>query len=129
MYLHSSASPHLIDPRVLREIQNAYFSHLTHTKQLLLMTFCNNTAGIVGSFRTHGNTDRKTDGWTDKHGIWNSYLDCNISLLWLTCTEVPQIVWTQLLSMDSTTVGLKINTHFREFDIKSVFVYLVWIFN
>ena len=27
---------------------------MTHTKQLLLVTFCDTTAGIGASFRTHG---------------------------------------------------------------------------
>ena len=43
----SSASPRIMDPRVLRVTQNAYFSLLKHTKQLLLVTFCDLTAGIV----------------------------------------------------------------------------------
>ena len=43
MYL---ASPDLYDPRGLRLTQNAYSSFLTHTKQLLLVTFCDTTAGI-----------------------------------------------------------------------------------
>ena len=43
----------------LRVTQNAYFSLMTHTKQLLLVTFCCTTAGIEVSFRTDG---RKTDG-------------------------------------------------------------------
>ena len=35
----------------------AYFSLLTHTKQLLLVTFCEMPAGIEVSFRTDGQTD------------------------------------------------------------------------
>ena len=42
--------------------QNAYFLLITHTKQLLLVTFCYTTAEIGASFRTHG---RRTDGRTD----------------------------------------------------------------
>ena len=38
----------------LRVTQNAYFSLITHTKQLLLVTFCDPTAGIAVSFWTHG---------------------------------------------------------------------------
>ena len=49
---------------------------MTHTKQLLLMKFCDTTEGIGSSFRTHGTDGRKTeDGWTDKRGSRNSYLD------------------------------------------------------
>ena len=45
----------------LRVIQNAYFSLLTHTKQLLLVTFCDTIAGIGVSFLTHTWTDRCTE--------------------------------------------------------------------
>ena len=38
---------------------------MTHTKQLLLVTFCCTTAGIEVSFRTHGRTDGRTEGQTD----------------------------------------------------------------
>ena len=56
-----------MDPRSLRVIQNTYFSLMTHTKQLLFMTFCCTTAGIEVSFRTHGRTDggRTEEGQTD----------------------------------------------------------------
>ena len=40
--------------------QNAYFSLITHTKQLLLMTFSVTTAGIGASFRTHGRMHGQT---------------------------------------------------------------------
>ena len=44
--------------------QDAYFLLLTHTKQLLLVTFCDTLAGIEVSFgRTE--PDRTTDGTTD----------------------------------------------------------------
>ena len=52
----------------LRVIQNAYFSLMTHTKQLLFVTFCCTTAGIEVSFRTDGGgwrTDGRTEGQTD----------------------------------------------------------------
>ena len=48
------ASPCVIDPRGLRVTQNAYFSLLTHTKKLLLVTFCDPTAETGASFRTDG---------------------------------------------------------------------------
>ena len=49
---------------------------MTHTtKQLLLVTFCYTTAGNGASFRTHGNGRKRTDGWTDRDGSHNSYLD------------------------------------------------------
>ena len=46
---------------------------MTHTKQLLLVTFCSTTAGIGASFRTHGR--RTENGRTDRRGSRNSYLD------------------------------------------------------
>ena len=45
---------------------------MTHTRQLLLVTFCCTTAGIEVSFRKHGRT---ADGRTDRRGSRNSYLD------------------------------------------------------
>ncbi len=49
--------------------QDAYFLLLTHTKQLLLVTFCDALAGIEVSFRTDGTgTGRnhgRNHGWTD----------------------------------------------------------------
>ena len=41
----------------LRVTQDAYFSLMTHSKQLLLATFCYTTAGIWVSLRTHRQTD------------------------------------------------------------------------
>ena len=55
----------------VRVTQDAHFLLLTHTKQLLLVTFCNTSAGIEVNFRTHGRTERtderngRTDGQTD----------------------------------------------------------------
>ena len=61
----------------LRVTQNAYFSLMTHTKQLLLVTFCYTAAGIGASFWTHGRRmdGGRTDGRTDGRGSRNSYLD------------------------------------------------------
>ena len=47
-----------MDPRGLRFIINTYFSLLSHTKELLLVTFCDTTAGIEVSSRTHRQADR-----------------------------------------------------------------------
>ena len=52
-----------MDPRDLRVTQNAYFSLLTHTKKLLLVTFCDLTAETGVSFRTDGR--RTEEGQTD----------------------------------------------------------------
>ena len=49
----------------VRVNQNAYFSLLTYTNQLLLVTFCHMTAGNGVSFRTHGHTHGHTDGQTN----------------------------------------------------------------
>ena len=53
----SSALSFLMDPWGLRVTQNAYFSLLTHTKQLLLVTFCDTTAEI-------GSDKERLDGRT-----------------------------------------------------------------
>ena len=46
--------------------QNECFSLLKHTKKLLLLIFCDKTAGIGGHFPTYGgHTDRRMDGQTD----------------------------------------------------------------
>ena len=44
---------------------NAYFSLSTHTKQLLLVTYCHTPARIEVSFRTDGTGRNRTDGQTD----------------------------------------------------------------
>ena len=51
----------------LRVTQNAYFSLITYTKQLLLVTFSDTTAGIGASFRTDARTHARTaaEGQTD----------------------------------------------------------------
>ena len=59
--------------------QDAFFSLLTLTKQLLLVTFYHTTAENGANFRTHERTETETetetDGWTDRRGSRNSYLD------------------------------------------------------
>ena len=51
----------------LRVTQDAYFSLLSHTKQLLLVTFSDTTAGIGDRFRTdaHTHARRTAEGQTD----------------------------------------------------------------
>ena len=44
----------------LRVTQNVYFSLMTHTKQLLLVMFCNTIAGIRASFQ------KRTDACTEE---------------------------------------------------------------
>ena len=56
----------------LRVTQDAYFSLLSHTKQLLLVTFSDTTAGIGANFRTDGPDG---GGRTDRRGSRNSHLD------------------------------------------------------
>ena len=67
----------LMDPRGLRVNQNAYFSLLSHTKQLLFVIFFGKLQEVELDFRhtEDGNTDGRTDGWTDRCGSQNSYLD------------------------------------------------------
>ena len=50
---------------------------MTHTKQLLLVTFCNTTEGIRANFRTHAQT--ADGGRTERRGSRNSYLDVECS--------------------------------------------------
>ena len=71
--IHSSALP-----QQQRVTQNEYFSLISHTKQLLLVTFCDTTAGVSIIFRTHGRTHG--GGRTDRRGSRNSYLnECTCS--------------------------------------------------
>ena len=52
-----------MDPRGLRVTHNAYFSLLTQTQKLLLVTFCDTTAKTGVSFRTRKtNRSDGTDG-------------------------------------------------------------------
>jgi len=62
--------PCRMDPRSLRVIQNAYFSLLTHTKELLLVTFCDATYNPkVWRTQVH------TYGRTDRREVRNCYSD------------------------------------------------------
>ena len=66
----------------LRVTQNAYFSLITYTKQLLLVTFCNPAAEIGVIFRTHAR-QTESGGRTDRRGSRNSYLDFgNLRKFW-----------------------------------------------
>ena len=92
--IRTSASPRRQwSHRGLRVTQHAYFSLLTHTKQLLLVTFCDPTAGIWVIFRTHGRrTHGRTDGRTDRRGSRNSYLDLEME---------PEIIFHNLFYLSS----------------------------
>ena len=63
----TSASPRQQQSdRGLRVTQHAYFSIMAHANQLLLVTFCQPTAGIGVSFRKHGRKHGRTaEGQTD----------------------------------------------------------------
>ena len=54
-----------MDPTGLRVTQNAYFSLLTPSKQLLLVTFYDTTAENGAFFQTNEQTHTQTDGQTD----------------------------------------------------------------
>ena len=62
-----------MDPRGLRMTQHAYFLLMKHTKQLLLVTYCDTTAETDVSVQKHGRTERnertneRTERWTDRH--------------------------------------------------------------
>ena len=55
----------LLYPRGLRVTQNAYFSFLTHTKQQILVTFCDTSVKTGASFQTRRMSVTMTDGRTD----------------------------------------------------------------
>ena len=66
--IRNSASPRWqLSHWGLRVTQDAYFSLLTHAKQLLLVTFWKYIVGNGASFRTHGRKDggRTAEGQTD----------------------------------------------------------------
>ena len=65
--IRTSASPRLQRSHCgLRLTQHAYFSLMTHTKQLLLVPFCDLTAEIGASCRTHARTEEAAaEGQTD----------------------------------------------------------------
>ena len=52
-----------------------FFTLNTYQATFILVTFCDTTAGNGPSFQTHRHTNERTDGWTDRRGSWNSYLD------------------------------------------------------
>ena len=83
--LQSSASLSLMDPRDLRVTHDAYFSLLTHTKQLLSVIFCNETLGIGNS--KWGRWQTKDSRWTDRREGWYSYLD--VFRHWYQLTSAP----------------------------------------
>ena len=66
LIIRTSASPQQQQSHLgLRVTKDAYFSLLTHTKQLLLVTYFDTTADTGVSFWMHGRKDGNTDGNTD----------------------------------------------------------------
>ena len=75
LIIRTSASPWRQQSDLgMRVTQDAYFSLMTHTKQLLLVTFCDTTKGIGAIFWTHARTEDggQIDGRTDRRGSGNS---------------------------------------------------------
>ena len=70
----------------LRVTQDVHFSLLTHSKQLLLLTFCDTAAETEVSVRTH-ERKRKRNGWADKRGSRNSYLDTNYEVSLISASQ------------------------------------------
>ena len=66
-----------MDPRGLVVTKNIYFSLLTHTNQLLLVTLCHTLAGIGNSKvgRTDGTGQDDDAVRTDRREGRNSYVD------------------------------------------------------
>ena len=69
-----------MDLRGLVVTKNVYFSLLTHTNQLLLVTLCHTPAGIGNSKVERDDTDAR---WTDRREGWNSYVDSRILCIYL----------------------------------------------
>ena len=63
----------------LRLTQDAYFSLLTRTKQLLLVTFCDTLAGIEVCFWADGRTDGT--GQTDGNGRTDGQTDVEVEIV------------------------------------------------
>ena len=57
----------------LRMTKDAYFSLLTHSKQLLIVSFCDLNAGIVEWDRTTQTTINAVR--TNRPEVWNNYVD------------------------------------------------------
>ena len=80
-----------MEPKGLRVTKNEYFSLLKHTKQLLLVMFCDTTAEIWNLKVGH-------DAYADAERMerregWNSYVDWNISWLYtILNSDFPQIL-------------------------------------
>ena len=90
----------------LRVTLNAYFSLITHTKQLLLVSICYTTAGIGASFLKHGRT---ANGQTDRRGSRNSYLDLYQLTFWNHSIQISNEATglAEFLSEDSLSSALQ----------------------
>ena len=92
----------------LRVTQDAYFSLLTHTKQLVLVTFCDTLAGIevrFGRTEPDGRTEPRNDGWTDRGGSRNSYLDYK-KLVFMLNVIIGYHLWIKVEMMDGPRTHL-----------------------
>ena len=63
-----------MDHSGLRMTQNTYFSLLTHTKQFLLMTFWDTTAGNAANFRIQTDGENWMDSQIDMEVEIDKYL-------------------------------------------------------
>ena len=61
-------------PRGLVVTKNVYFSLLTHTNQLLLVTLCH-TPAVIENLKVGRDADADAAVRTDRRRGWNSYLD------------------------------------------------------
>ena len=71
----------------VRVTKNEYFSLLIHAKQLLLVTFCDKTARIGPSFRTHTSMDTRTDARMDGQTHIEVEIVIKILVIFLTHTS------------------------------------------
>ena len=80
-----------MDARSLRVTQNACFSLLTHTKQLILVTFKDKTARIGVGFRTNRQTNRNGNGMMD--GQTDVQVEIVIYMIHTLCIDTYSFVY------------------------------------
>ena len=95
--------------------KNVYFSLLTHTNQLLLVTLCHTPAGIENSKVGRDDGRRRTDAVrTDRRVCRNSYVDRHsnkenqsIKLCYEYDPQCPEVIFNKVSnSINKTYIGL-----------------------
>ena len=78
------------------------------------MTFCHTTAGNGASFWTHERTNGRTDGWTDRRGSRNSYLDISFLAVLLKGFKVNFFIFLKMCLNSTGSLS-------SQSDIKEIF--------